>query len=316
MKQAALLVAHGTVDDLDELPAFAARIRRGHPAPPELLAELRRRYEAIGGRSPLNAINERLAARVGEAIGVPARVANRLARPFVKDVLAAFAAEGVTRVVALPLAQYSAHVYAEAVTAAATELDPRIDVATASSWGSDAGLLDAYADVIAESLAPIDDRGRTTVVLSAHSLPVAAVRGGDPYEREFRAAAAAVTERLAARDNEAKRVSARFVVAFQSQGMSSGPGGRPVEWLGPDLPATIEDCRRRGDAHVVFAPIGFLADHVEILYDLDIEARAWVEERGMTYHRVRSLNDSDPLVRVLAALAGTLLRAAKEVESS
>jgi ferrochelatase len=316
MKQAALLVAHGTVDDLDELPAFAARIRRGHPAPPELLAELRRRYEAIGGRSPLNAINERLAARVEEAIGVPARVANRLARPFVKEVLAGLAGEGVARVVVLPLAQYSAHVYAEAVTEAATELGARIEIATAPSWGDDPGLLDAYADVIAESLAPIEDRSRTTVVLSAHSLPLAAIRGGDPYEREFRAAAAEVVARLSARDAGTEQTPGRHVVAFQSQGMSSGPGGRPVEWLGPDLLATIEDCRLRGDADVVFAPIGFLADHVEILYDLDIEARAWVEERGMAYHRARSLNDSEPLVRVLSALARKLLRAAKEAESS
>ena len=312
MKQAALLVAHGTVDDLSELPAFAARIRRGNPAPPELLAELRRRYEAIGGRSPLNAINERLAARVQERIRVPARIANRLARPFVKDVLAELAGGGVERVVVLPLAQFSAHVYAEAVTAAAAELaltpgGARVEVASAPSWGDDPGLLAAYADAISASLAAIDDLARTTVVLSAHSLPTAATQAGDPYEREFRAAASSVAARLVAQQERGGARSARHVVAFQSQGMSSGPGGRPVEWLGPDLLTTIEDCRARGDAHVVFAPIGFLADHVEILYDLDIEARAWVEERGMAYHRAGSLNDSEPLVRVLAGLATTLL---------
>jgi ferrochelatase len=316
MKQAALLVAHGTVDDLNELPAFAARIRRGHAAPPELLAELRRRYEAIGGRSPLNAINTQLAARVEAKIGVPARVANRLARPFVKDVLAALVADGAERVVVLPLAQYSAHVYAEAAAAAAAELGADVVVVSAPSWGSDPGLLDAYADVIIDSLPPALERARTTVVLSAHSLPVAAIRAGDPYEREFRAAAAAVAERVTARAARGDETPApRHVVAFQSQGMSSGPGGARVEWLGPDLHATVEDCRARGDAHVVFAPIGFLADHVEILYDLDIEARAWVEERGMTYHRAQSLNDSEPLAVVLAGLAGKLLRGS-EGESS
>jgi ferrochelatase len=307
MKQAALLVAHGTVDDLNELPEFAARIRRGHPAPPELLAELRRRYEAIGGKSPLNEINRRLAARVGAALGIPARVANRLAKPFLKDVLAELAAEGVARVVALPLAQYSAHVYEEAVRGAAAELGDggaRIEVASAPGWGEDDGLLDAYADAIFEALPSAHERAKTTVVLSAHSLPVAAIRAGDPYEREFRGAAAKVAERLEARSGGSP---ARHVVAFQSQGMSSGPGGRPVEWLGPDLPATVEECRGRGDVHVVFAPIGFLADHVEILYDLDIEARALVEERGMKYYRARSLNDTDPLVRVLVRLAEPLL---------
>jgi ferrochelatase len=89
--------------------------------------------------------------------------------------------------------------------------------------------------------------------------------------------------------------------------MSSGPGGRPVEWLGPDLPTTIDVARDRGDAHVVFAPIGFLADHVEVLYDLDVEARGWIEAKGMTYRRTRSLNDGDALVSVLAGLARPLL---------
>ncbi len=302
MKQAALLVAHGTVDDPSELAEFATRIRRGHPAPPEVLAELRRRYEAIGGRSPLNAINARLAARLEAALSVPVRFANRLARPFVKDVLAELAGAGVERVAVLPLAQYSAHVYAEAADAAAKELaeeGKRVEVRSASSWSGDAGLLDAYASAIERTLAPIADRERTTVVLSAHSLPVAVVRGGDSYERELRAAAEGVAARLSG--------PVRSVVAFQSQGMSKGPGGKPVEWLGPDLLATIDECRARGDANVVFAPIGFLADHVEILYDLDIEARAWVEERRMAFHRTPSLNDGEALVRVLAALARPLL---------
>jgi protoporphyrin/coproporphyrin ferrochelatase len=307
MKNAALLVAHGTVDDLSELPEFAARIRRGHPAPPELLAELRRRYEAIGGQSPLNAINRRLASRLEEIIGVPVRVANRLARPFVKDVMGDLAQWGVERIVAVPLAQYSAHVYAGAVDEAASELargGVRIEAVCAPSWGEEPALLDAYATAIAESLAPIDPVAQTTLILSAHSLPLAAIRAGDPYEREVRAAAAKIGDRVVARAGER---ALRQVVVFQSQGMSAGPGGRPVEWLGPDLPAAIEECRARGESHVVFAPIGFLADHVEILYDLDIEARGWVEERGMTFHRTRSLNDSEPLVRVLADLTLPLL---------
>ena len=308
MKEAALLVAHGTVDDLSELAEFATRIRRGHPAPPELVAELRRRYEAIGGKSPLNAINARLAEHLEEKLRLPVRVANRLARPFVKDVLASLAARGTERAVVLPLAQYSAHVYAEAATSAGEELAQEglaIQVASAESWSGEPRLLDAYVDAIEAVLSPIEDRARTTVVLTAHSLPVAVVRGGDPYEDLFRAAAKGVTDRLAAREQAR---APRMVVAFQSQGMSGGPGGKPVEWLGPDLVTAIDDCRARGDANVVFAPVGFLADHVEILYDLDIEARDWVEQRGMRYHRSPSLNASDALVEVLAALARPLLR--------
>jgi ferrochelatase len=304
MKQALLLVAHGTVDDLDELPSFVARIRRGHPAPPELLLELRRRYDAIGGRSPLNEINRRLAERVEAATGVTTRVANRLARPFVNEVMEGLAKDGVTHVAAVPLAQYSTHVYAEAVEGAAKELG--LTASCAQTWAVEPGLIEAYVDAIRGASAGIEDISRATVVLSAHSLPVAAIRAGDPYEHEFRAAADAVVARLA---SSAGSPVARTTIAFQSQGMSTGPGGRPVEWLGPELLATIDECRSRGDRDVIFAPIGFLADHVEILYDLDVEARGWVEGRGMAFHRTRSLNDGDALVGVIARIARTVLHA-------
>jgi ferrochelatase len=294
-REAVVLVAHGTVDDLAELPEFVARIRRGHPAPPELIAELRRRYEAIGGASPLNAINRSLAAKVERALGVTTRLANRLASPLVADVVGELAKSGVTRIAAVPLAQYSAHVYAEAVEGAAKQAG--IAAACAGGWAREPALIGAYVDGVTEALAGLD-RARTTLVLTAHSLPVAAIRAGDPYEREVRATADAVAARLDA---------VRSIVAFQSQGMSTGPGGKPVEWLGPDLLATIEAARARGDAHVVFAPIGFLADHVEVLFDLDIEARGWVESRGMTYRRTPSLNDGDALVQVLAGVARPLL---------
>ncbi len=306
MKQAVLLVAHGTVDDLDLLPDFAARIRRGHPAPPALLAELRRRYEAIGGQSPLNAINRRLASRLEAALGVPVTLANRLASPFVKDVLLELAAAGTERVAAIPLAQYSAPVYEGAVRGALAETGARLQIACAPSWATEPGLVEAYAEAIVQTLPPVPERGKTSVVITAHSLPVAAIRAGDGYEREFRAAADAVIAKVHERTAGAPP---RVVVAFQSQGMSGGPGERPVEWLGPDLPSTIDACFAHGDRTLVFAPVGFLADHVEILYDLDIEARTLVESRGAAFARTPSLNDSDVLVRVLARVAAPLLDA-------
>jgi ferrochelatase len=308
MSDGILLVAHGTVDDLEDLPDFVARIRRGHPAPPELLAELRRRYERIGG-SPLNAINRRLAARVAERSGRPTQVANRLAKPFVKDVLAEMVAAGVTRVAVVPLAQYSAHVYAEATreaaAALATESGAKLDVIAAGCWADEEELLAEYVGSIETAVAALPDRKRTTVVLSAHSLPVAAVRAGDPYERDVRATADAITVRLASRAGEPPP---RTVVTFQSQGMTgTGPGGKPVEWLGPDLAVTIEACRARGDTDVVFAPIGFLADHVEVLYDLDVEAKQWVEKAGMCYHRTRLPNDGEAIVQAITHVARRLL---------
>lgn len=287
---AILLVSHGTVDDLGDLAAFVTNVRRGHAPGPELLAELRRRYEAIGG-SPLNAINARVASKLAARVGVRTALANRLWKPAVRDVVAQLARDGTRRVVVLPLAQHSAHVYSDDARRAAEGTG--VALACAPGWGDRPALHEAFARRIREVLGA--DAARTTVVLSAHSLPKAVVERGDPYEREVRAAAAAVGERLGP--------GVRSVVAFQSQGMSGAPG----DWLGPDLPTVIAEAAARGDRRVVFAPIGFLADHVEILYDLDVEAAAMARERGMEPARARSLNDDDDFVDVLADVVRPLL---------
>jgi ferrochelatase len=290
-----LLVSHGTVESLDDLPAFLANIRRGSPAPPELALEVRRRYEAIGGRSPLNEINRALARRLEERLGLPTRFASRLFHPYPKEVLAELAAGGARRVVAVPLAQHSAGVYGAAVQAAAKELGG-LEVACAPNWGRTAELTRAYAEAVRAALATVDaPAAETAIVFTAHSLPVAIVQAGDPYEREVRASAAAIAGELAAAPGQ--QGFAEHVVAFQSQGIGTG-----VAWLGPDLRATLEALAARGRRHVVLAPVGFLADHVEILYDLDIEAKAWGRELGLLLYRSASLNDGDGIVDALAAV--------------
>jgi ferrochelatase len=289
--EAVVLVAHGTVDDLDDLPAFVTNVRRGHAPSPEMVAELRRRYEAIGGRSPLNAINAELARKLSTALGTKVALANRLWKPTMRDVLAELAREGAVRVAVVPLAQYSAHVYADDARKAAEGTG--LQLACAPDWGQSEALCSAFARRILAALEG-QDRARTTVVLTAHSLPRAVVQRGDPYEREVRAAAAAVTAKLG---------DVHTAVAFQSQGMSGAPG----DWLGPDLVATLDAVKARGDAAVVFAPIGFLADHVEILYDLDIEAAGQARERGLRFARAASPNADDDMVSVLAEVARPLL---------
>lgn len=303
MTAAVLLASHGTVDRLDDLHDFVTNVRRGHPPPPELVAELRRRYEAIGGSSPLNAINVLLAARLEERLGVRVAWANRLWKPYVSDRIAELAAGGVTTLALLPLAQHSAHVYEADARAAAVEHGVRL--LAAPNWGRRPALCAAFADRIARTLAGSPDPEGTVIVMTAHSLPRSVVDAGDPYERELRAAAAVIGADVASRSTLPVRVQ----VAFQSQGMS-GPGSRPVAWLGPDLKTALDEARGQGARHVVVAPIGFLADHVEILYDLDVEARALAEQRGLSFARVPSLNADDDVVDVLALLARELLDAA------
>jgi protoporphyrin/coproporphyrin ferrochelatase len=282
MKQAVLLVSHGTVATLDEIPAFLRNVRHGREAPEDLVAELRRRYEAIGG-SPLDAINVRLAQKLEATLGVPVRRASRLWKPYVKDVAADL---DVDRFVVIPLAQHSAHVYGEA---AKRELAGR-EVVFAENWGQRPALLDAFARRAAAKASK-----DAALVLTAHSLPKRIIAAGDAYEREARGSAEGVRARL-------KDAYAETRVAFQSQ----GPGSDASEWLGPTLLETIDELAGRVK-RVVFAPIGFLADHVEILYDLDIEAKAFAEARGLEYARTESLDDADDFVAVLAGIARELM---------
>ena len=301
MSHAVLLVAHGTVDNADQIPLFLAGMRRGH-ASPELAAEVRRRFEAAGG-SPLNRINLEVARRLEAKLGVPVRLSKRLWHPYPKEVLTALKAEGVTHVAEVPLAQHSAHVYAEAAEAAATELGG-LTMRCAANYGQSEQLTRAYARRIERAVAAIPEaeHGATLVVMTAHSLPVMVVRAGDAYEREFRASTEAI-----AREASLGAKLPEHIVAFQSQGMSAGRDGKPMEWLGPDLRMALDDARARGKKHVVMAPVGFLADHVEILYDIDIEAAAWAKERGLTLARTASLNADDDVIDALAAVAAPLL---------
>ncbi len=295
---ALLTIAHGTVDSLDDLPAFLTVIRRGHAAPPPLVAEVRRRYEAIGGRSPLNDVCREVTRKVGERLGLRAAFAARLWAPKPDAVLAELAAEGVERVVVLPLAQHSAPLYVDAVRRAADARSasgaPPMEIVGPGNWGQAPELTQAFADSLAGALELLPDPARSRVLFTAHSLPLAVVRGGDPYEREVRASAEAVARAVGG-------AMPRHEVVFQSQGMGGG------EWLGPDVQGSLARLAEDGVKHALFAPIGFLADHVEVLYDLDIEARGWAEARGLSYSRMASLNASDALVDALVAVAAPLL---------
>jgi ferrochelatase len=304
VSSAIVLTAHGTVENLDDLAPFITNIRRGHAAPAEVVAEVRRRYEAIGGQSPLLAASRELAKKVESRTNVPTRIAMRLWHPYPKDVLAALAKENVTQVAVVPLAQFSAVIYGEAVSRAATDLAatgaPKINVRCVDNWGTNDGLVTAQAKRVQNTIDAIasKDRKNSLIVFSAHSLPKFIIDHGDSYEKDFRASVDAIVARLVD--------APPHVICFQSQGLSA-PGERHVEWLGPNLEQTLDDAKARGVRHVVFAPIGFLADHVEILYDLDIEARAWAAARGIATSRIESLNASDDFADVIASLAAGLL---------
>jgi ferrochelatase len=302
MREAILATCHGSVDSLEDLPGFLSNIRHGHPAPPEVVDEVTRRYRAVGG-SPLMRISGEQAAALEARVGVPVRVAGRLWRPMPAEVLAELKAQGFTRIVSLPLAPQSVHVYHASVKAAAAPLG--LEVVEVPSYGLEPAIVDAGVEVVDEALAAIveggdgsasrlvdeGERARTPVILSAHSLPKRVIDAGDPYEKDFRAMAGAVAARLEARGTPVR-------ICFQSQGMGGGA------WLGPDLPTTLGELAASGATTVVIAPIGFVADHVETLFDLDIEAQQIAKEKGIArLLRAPAFNTRPRFVDALEAVA-------------
>jgi protoporphyrin/coproporphyrin ferrochelatase len=284
-----LLVAHGTVADLADLPAFVARIRHGRPAPPGLVAELTRRYEAIGG-SPLLRVTEEQARALEVRTGLPVLLGMRLWEPSVEAAFEQAARRGITRLVLVPLAPFSVEVYGaaarrslESVRAQLAEATPELVVC--DPWGTEPAFIEAQCAALRAPLR-IDSR-ESAVLLTAHSLPRAAIRAGDRYQAEVEACARAVAERLG-RPCE---------LAYQSQGADGG------EWLGPDLRQTFERLAQNGVRQIALSPFGFLADHVETLYDLDIEARAWATDLGLGFERVPALNTAPGLIDALSAVA-------------
>ncbi len=285
-----LLSAHGTVENLDDLPAFLARIRRGRPVPQALIDETRHRYQLIGG-SPLLRTTREVARLLGEATSLPVFVGMRLWDPSLQQALTEARDAGVQRLISLPLAPQSVQVYHQAAREAAAAVPGAPALVEAPSWGEEPALLDAFEAVIREALDrfPPEERPAVELVLSAHSLPLRIIAAGDPYEQQFRAMAAAVAARFPGQPTR---------VAFQSQGYDGG------DWLGPDLKATFQTLAAEGKRDALVAAIGFLGDHVETLYDLDIEARRLAQEAGLRrFERAPSLDARAPFIQALARVA-------------
>jgi len=299
MKQAVLLLAHGAPERLEDIPEFLTLIRAGRAPSPGLAAEVTRRYAAIGGCSPLTALTFKqaraLAGRLAQE-SVPVAgvyVGMRNWRPSIRETLERMRDDGIERIVALCLApQYSrlsVGLYFEQTEQARAELGFDAELIWTRSFHRHPLLIEAFA----EKLRPLLPAGR--VIFTAHSLPEKALAADDPYESEARATAQAVAARAGLKD---------FDFAFQSQGLA---GGR---WLGPNVETVLDGYASGGVTDVVLQPVGFVADHIEILYDIDIAFRQYASERGMRLRRTESLNDSPTFIAALAAVVRERLEAA------
>lgn len=276
-----LLMAYGTPATPDDIEAYYTHVRRGRPPTPELLAELRGRYQAIGGTSPLLARTREQQAGVQAALGDGYRVelGMKHAPPFLEDGVAALAAAGVARIVGLVLApHYSALSVGEyAARAGAAAAEAGVALRVVESWHLAPGYVDLLARFVQETVADLGVEP-VEVVFTAHSLPERILAMGDPYPDQLAETAKAVAARA--------RV-ARWSVGWQSAGRT------PEPWIGPDLLDVLPMLVSAGAAGVVVCPCGFVSDHLEVLYDLDVETRAAAASLGLAFARTPSPN-ADP----------------------
>lgn len=298
---AVLILAYGSPESLDDIEAYLLDIRGGRPTSPGLVAEIKDRYARIGGASPLYRITVAQAQATAAVLrdrgfDVPVYTGMRHWQPRIHETVSKMAAAGVRQAVAIVMApHYSAlsiSRYWQAISAANSELADPICFRYVDTWWDQPSLLDAQTAAVANALATVPDwkNQKLKAVFSAHSLPARYLEPGDPYQDQFIGNAQAIAARFDGLD---------WMLAYQSAGVDGG------DWLGPLIEDVIPDLGRQDYDTVLIAPIGFVCDHVEILYDLDIEARAIAEYNGLALIRTESMNTAPMFV---AAIADAVMR--------
>jgi protoporphyrin/coproporphyrin ferrochelatase len=290
-----ILLAHGAPERLEDIPAFLLSLRNGRPLPRAAVEEIVERYRLIGGGSPLTKLTQRQATALAARLGLPVYAGMRNWRPYIAEAVGQAARDGLERAVVVCLApqnsRTSVGLYRRYLEEARDKLAPRLALDFIESWHDHPGLITALGDRVAAALDRLGaEAGEPVpVIFSAHSVPERTIREGDAYERQVRETARLVADALGLG-------SSRWSVAFQSQGMT------PEPWIGPTVESEIDRRAAAGHRYLLVAPIGFVCDHVEILYDIDIGFRQYAGAKGVTLARSESLNDSPLFIQALAEL--------------
>jgi protoporphyrin/coproporphyrin ferrochelatase len=301
-KQAVLLIAHGSPEQVEDIPAFLQNISRGRPMSDAVVREVQHRYAQIGV-SPLTCLTVGQANGVAGELGIPAYVGMRNWHPFIADTLKQMTADGIEQAVAICLAPHNSQTSVGLYKQVLSSGNAPFPIDFVEEWHDHPWLIEAFADRLRTGwkVACEQHGSALPVLFTAHSVPQRTIAEGDPYERQTRETAALVVARVPE--------IGLWQFAFQSQGMSGG------EWLGPTVEDTIVRLREAGQTGIFLQPIGFVCDHVEILFDIDILFREFAEARGMKLYRAESLNDSPLFVRAVADLARARLAAMSPVAS-
>ena len=290
-------MAYGSPNRLDEVEAYFTDIRGGRRPSPEEVAELSARYAQVGIPTPLLEVSRRLAEKVERGLnqsGVDrftARVGMKHWTPRIHTALEELEQAGVDQVVGLVLAPHYSRIgtggYQARVDRALAESKRQVSLDFIQSWFALPGYLEAVAENVQTALRAFPDAATATVVFTAHSLPSRILDEGDPYRDQLLQSSELIARLVPARE---------WRFSFQSQSHTGEP------WLGPDLLDTLAELAASGRRRVVVAPVGFIADHLEILYDIDIEAREKARDLGIELKRIQMLNDDSRLADALTEL--------------
>jgi protoporphyrin/coproporphyrin ferrochelatase len=297
-KTAVLLLAHGSPESPDQVPEFLQSITGGRPLPRQVVEEVRHRYSLIGF-SPLPCWTLRQADQLSRSLKMPVFVGMRNWKPLIADAVKAIAAQGFERVIAICMApqnsRTSVGLYRRAVVG---EGDVPFALDFVDEWHDQPLLAKAFGEQLRSGWekACAQSGAKLPIIFTAHSVPQRTIAEGDPYEAQSKETAALVAR-------EAGLSAEDWVFAFQSQGMSGGA------WIGPTVEETILNLKAKGHRGVFLQPIGFLCDHVEVLYDIDIAFKQFAEKQGLRLWRAESLNGSPILTAALAEIVRSRLKA-------
>jgi protoporphyrin/coproporphyrin ferrochelatase len=279
-------MAYGSPERVEDIRPYLEDIREGRPVSDEAVEELTERYRRIGGRSPLDEVTERQRAALERALSLPVYVGMKHWRPRIADAVEAALRGGAERIVGIVLApHYSALSIAGYRERLESALAGRAELRFVESWHDH----EPFLDVLAGRVSGTDAH----VVFTAHSLPERILAMGDPYRDQLLETSRLVAERAGLE---------HWSFAFQSASATGEP------WLGPDILEELDGLHARGVRKVLVCPIGFVSDHLEIVWDIDVEARERAAELGLELDRIESLNDDPAFIRALAELVRQALR--------
>ena len=294
------LMAHGAPESTDNIPEYLKKIRDGEESTPETIQIIRDRYEQIGGKSPLREITAELAVRLEKFLNqdkpqFKVYVGMRNWSPYIEDEVDRMKQDGVKKVIALCLApqfsSWSTRLYYNSFKDALKKCGgEKIDVHFIGSWANHPLLIDVFAEKYQEALKKIKLVREKSIytIFTAHSIPSESIELGDPYDEEFNKTVQLLVDRV--KPNH-------WFKAYQSQGMI------PVPWLGPTVESVLDKISKVGSKTVLIVPVGFVCDHVEILFDIDIEFKKYAEDRKLKLYRTESLNFSPTYIEALASIA-------------